>query len=193
MKTLKRMAAVAMTVLAMGGSAQAATCASITPVISYDAFTSCTSSGQDDFAAVSAIVGTLFGGDVTLTGAGSYAPGPGAGDEFGPGDYSRNGLSLQEPVDFGSQTSFTFLSLPANTLFVSLKQSTGFELFRVPQAFLDGLTASFTLTHSLEPNSSTSHLSTFAGTVAAPIPLPAGGVLLLTALGGLVLARRRKA
>lgn len=39
----------------------------------------------------------------------------------------------------------------------------------------------------------TSVLGVYAKVNLAPIPLPAGGVLLLTALGGLALARRRKA
>jgi hypothetical protein len=188
--------------LAAAPQAQAVACSDIVPVILYQDFTSCTAPGNDNFATVSGIVNTLFGGVISLIGNGSFSPGPGSGDEFGPGDTARDGLELDgEPVDFGETNTFTFLSLPVGTLFVSLKQSTNFELFRVPDSFLNGSATSFTLTHSLVPNGSTSHLSTFKGTGYTPppddedpppIPLPAAGFLLIGGLGALAALRRRR-
>lgn len=176
----------------IAGAAFAVTCSSLDASASYDTFTSCTvngqgPAGQDRFATVDAIVAALFedeGYDVFS--ADSYAPNNGGGgSEFG---------SLQATPQFSvaqnSGFSFDFLALPTNTLFVTIKNGNGnsgggFELFRVPVGGLP-----FTLVHSLaQPGFS--HFSTFGGTSPSPVPLPAGGLLLLAGLCGLIAMRRR--
>lgn len=174
---------------------------------SFDSFTSCQISGggrtsQDDFARVNGIVAALFGDEaISLNAAGSFAARAGqngTGNEFF-GSRASDGFEIEE-TSLGTRT-FNFTSLPDDTLFVSLKQGNGFELFRVP----DG-SVPFSLTHSFQGNS-TSHISTFAGTAPGSdsdvgddndggdpgvVPLPAAGFLLLGAFGALAAAGRRR-
>lgn len=190
---MKRISIFAAIVAAMGfaQTAGAVTCSSLTAATDYTTFTSCTASGQDFFSNVDPIVTALFGDEgISLTTSGSFTPGPGTGSEFGSSDLGagngRDGFETTE-TDL-NRTSFEFLSLPTGTLFVSLKQQNGFELFG-----LYGLTTPFTLTHSLG-GTDTSHISTFAGTGApiATTPIPAGLALMLTGLAGFGAAARRK-
>lgn len=175
--------------LGIAGSAAAVPCSSMTSATSYASFDSCTvigggAAGQDKFSIVDAIVAALFGDEgISLTAQGSYSPGPLTGTEFTASRPSA-GMVFSGPV--AGNTSFTFTSVPLGTLFISLKQQNGFELFGLG---LPGRTGTpFTLSHSLG-GASTSHLSSFAG--VQPVPLPAAGMLLLTAFGMIVLWRRR--
>lgn len=180
-------------VLAFSGfAAQAATCASFGSSADYATFDSCTASGNDKFSDVSSLVDTLFDGAISLTSAGSFAPQNGGnGSEFNSSsdlNPGRDGFKTTQTSLTGN-TSFEFLSLPTGTIFVSLKQGNAFQLFG-----LFGKTVPFTLSHILGGDD-TSHISTFAGTGTPPdpslppVPLPAAGLLLLTALGGLALRR----
>lgn len=174
--------AAALGLFTLTSGAQAATCASLGSSASYETFGSCTGTGNDSFDVLSAIVASLFADEgVVVTAAGSFTPGPGTGSEF---------LTATRPGDgffssgFGSST-IEFTGLPTGTIFVSIKQRNGFELFPV----LSGVP--FTLTHSLGGNA-ISHVSTLAGTGPdmPPVPLPAAAWMLLAGLGTLVGTRR---
>lgn len=191
------MAKFLMTALALGvmaaasipGGAHAATCASLDSSASYNTFGSCTGTGNDNFATLSAIVASLFGDEgITVTETGSFTPGGGTGAEF---------LTATRPADgffssgFNSST-ITFTGLPTDTIFVSIKQKNSFELFPV----LGGLP--LTLTHSLGGDD-ISHVSTLAGNVPPPpppptnpIPLPAAAWMLLAGIGALAGVRRAR-
>ena len=181
---------------AFGSGASAATCLELDEATtSYDSFSSCTVVGsrgnnaQDEFSAVKTIVDRLFGDEgVSITASGSFAPrggqdGNGTGSEFS-GDRLADGFDI-DPDELGDGVStIEFLELPESTIFLSIKTGNAFELFRVPAGGTP-----FFLTNSI--NDSTSHVSTFAGSVA-PIPLPAGGLLLLSGLFGIAAARRAR-
>ena len=181
------LAACAASVLAIASAAPAgaATCSSLTAPQDFSTFENCTGRGNDFFADISAEVDRLFG--IQLTDDLSYSPGPGSNAEFNEARANDNevGLAFDPAADFDGNT-FTFTSLPQLTLFVSFKQGPEWDLWRVPQAFLDGTQSSFEITHTL--GNDTSHISTFG-----VIPLPAAGWLLLGGLGALgALGHRRR-
>lgn len=163
-------------------AASAATCALLSPM-TYDVFVSCTvPGGQDSFATVNNIVTGLFGDAITLNLGGSYASQGGgvAGGAFENGSRPDLGFVL----DSVSRKTITLSALPDQTLFVSIKQGHGFELFG-----LSGLTPNYVFTHSLNGNGY-SHISTYAGTMTSEVPLPAPGILLAGAMFGVAALRK---
>ena len=112
-----------------------------------------------------------------------------AGDESG-GD--GNVSFVAGPTNFGSPN--WSLSNPNNysEIFITLKQANSFASFLLDTTMaLSGLWSTSGPGNSLQ---GLSHASVYyRGTPPSVVPLPAGVVLMLTALGGLGLARRRKA
>lgn len=157
--------------LASGAAQAGPLCTTLAPGVPLASFDSCVASGQDTLPAVQAALDLALEPNVMLSGAGSFSPGPGsAGEEF-VGDDPANNFDITPDSVAAATNSITFNSLPAGTVFVSLKQANDFEIFNVL-----GLLTPFTLTHQILPSSSTSHISTFA---IVPEPSP----LLLLAIG----------
>lgn len=144
-------------------------------------FTSCSvqgggPAGQDNLPNVQAALDLALEPNILLEGTGSFCPGPGCtGSEF-TGSNAADGFIIN-PASVGGSNTFTFEQIPPGTLFISLKQGNGFEVFRVPSS------TPFDLTHML--GNSTSHISTF---VAIPEPTTLSLVLFSSVLG---LAGRR--
>lgn len=145
-------------------------------------FTSCTvggpgsgPAGQDTFSNVQAALNLALDPDIVLDPTGSFcSAGSCGGSEFFGTDLG-NDFEI-DPSSVTGSDSFTFEQIPVGTLFISLKQGNGFEIFKVPGA------VPFTLTHMLV-GSSTSHISTF-------VPEPSTLTLLWSA-GVVGLAGRR--
>jgi hypothetical protein len=148
--------------------------------VPLSSFVSCVVQGENDFLEeVQAALDQALSTDITLSGQGSFSPGPGSsGAEF-------TGTDLTAGFDIGSAAlgdniAFTFEQLPPGTQFIALKQGNAFEVFKVPG------NVPFTLEHQLG-GESTGHISTF-------VPEPAVGLLVVGGLLGLGLrrtARRR--
>ena len=146
-------------------------------------FASCVvENSNDDLPSVQAGLNVAIIDAPLLDGIGSFSPGPQSdGTEF-TGDSIAVGFNITPDSVSGSNT-FTFLSLPPDTLFVSIKQANDFEVFKVT-----GLPFG-PVTHQLE-GVSTSHISTFVANVE--VPEPATIMLLGLGLAGLGFARKRQ-
>ena len=139
-------------------------------------FTSCTVAGSNDhLGVVQAALDLALSPNIVLDPTGSFCPGPGCGGSEFFGTDLGNDFEI-DPSSVTGSDSFTFEQIPVGTLFISLKQGNGFEIFKVPGA------VPFTLTHMLV-GSSTSHISTF-------VPEPSTLTLLWSA-GVVGLAGRR--
>jgi len=160
----------------------APTCASLGGV-SLAAFVSCTVSGggpagQDTLANVQSALDLALDPDIMLDGAASFCTaGTCGGAEF-TGTDLPNDFEI-DPSTVAGSTGFTFEQIPAGTLFISLKQGNGFEVFKVPGA------TPFFLEHSLN-GTDTSHISTFAA-----VPEPSMLSLLATVVPVSLALRRR--
>jgi len=171
--------------LALGlaaGIAQAGPlCTTLAPGVSLASFESCVADGQDTLPAVQAALDLALEPNVTLFGPSSFSPGPeSAGSEFA-GDDPANNFDITPDSVAAATNTITFNSLPPGTAFVTLKQANFFEVFSVL-----GLVTPFDLTHQISPNTSTSHVSTFA-----IVPEPSSVLLLAIGLLGLGLMIRR--
>jgi hypothetical protein len=146
--------------------------------VPLSSFVSCVVQGENDtLEEVQAALDLALSTDITLSGSGSFSPGPGStGDEF-------TGTDLAAGFDIGSATmegniAFTFQQLPPGTHFITLKQGNAFEVFKVPGSL------PFTAEHQLN-GEDTSHISTF-------VPEPTVGLLVAGGLLGLGLRRFRR-
>jgi hypothetical protein len=174
------------------GPAEAGPLCSTLSGLTLATFDRCVVDGDnDDLPSVQAALNGVLDPDVILNGALSFSPGPeSAGDEF-DGDDAANNFD----VDIDAP-EFTFVSLPPNTLFVTIKQGNAYEIFNVD--FQGGLP--FTVEHQLNDseNAAFSHFSTFAANRVDDggddgVDVPAPSVLILVGLGVTCLAARRRA
>jgi hypothetical protein len=146
--------------------------------VSITEFVSCVVDGEQDFLPnVQAGLDQALSTPIVLDGNGSFCPGPACGgSEFLTSEPSND--FVIDPSNLGGNTSFTFEQIPTGTLFITLKQQNGFEIFKVPGP------VSFDLAHQLG-GEDTSHISTF-------VPEPTTALLLSAGLGGLAVAGRRR-
>jgi len=177
----------------MGGAASAATC-SVSDV-------TITSLGAPDIVATScsaAISGNDTGNGGTLLtnlNDGLFADFTDDWSLFGKSDDSGSGVLADEEkvgewsVDFGSAAYSVFaLSLKASTYYAVYL----FDLRPDMYSMLGGEFSVF-ITNNGGQTADLSHLTVATFGTPAPVPLPAAGLLLLGALGGLgLMARRRK-
>lgn len=167
---------------ALPANAATVTCGKVTYGLIQDgiALTGVCGTDNNDFAANVNLVSPAPGGGVWVLADKS--------DDAGSGNQEA---MFANPVPASGQTTWAVLN-PFNypSLLVTLKQSNTYATFALDMT--KALSGTWSTSGPGKSVNDLSHASVFVSGEPAPIPVPAAGFLLVTAVGGLAALRRRK-